>query len=147
MIYDPFDEIRRIHRELDRIFSEMFGRIGRIESPLMIREPAIDLIDEGDHFLLVVELPGVDKEDVELYVTRDSVTIKAEKKGGKERKGGNYYVRERVHSAYYRTITLPEPVIPEETKATFRNGVLEVTLKKERPKLEGEEKGYKVKIE
>ena len=147
MIYDPFDEIKRIHRELDRIFSEMFGRLGRVESPVMVREPAIDLIDEGDHFLLVVELPGVRKEDVELYVNRDSVTIKAERRGGEEKRGKSYYVRERVYSAFYRTITLPEPVIPEETKATFRNGVLEVTLKKEKPKLEGEEKGYRVEIE
>ena len=148
MIYDPFDEIRRIHRELDRMFSEMFGRLGRIETPVMVREPAIDLIDEGDHFLLVVELPGVNKEDVELYVNRDSVTIKAERKGREEKRGKNYYVRERVYSSYYRTITLPEPVIPEETTATFKNGVLEVRLKKEKPKLEGEEeKGYRVKIE
>ncbi|NPA86990.1 MAG: Hsp20/alpha crystallin family protein [Candidatus Diapherotrites archaeon] len=144
MFYDPFEELRRLHRELDRFFGQVFGRIG---SPVMIREPAIDLIDEGDHFLLVVELPGVKKEDVELYVNRDSVTIKAEKRGREEKKGGNYYVRERVYSAFYRTITLPEPVIPEETKARFNNGVLEVILKKERPRLEGEEKGYRVKIE
>ena len=145
MVYDPWEDIRRIHRELDRMISDLFGRFGRIE-PTMIREPVIDLIDEGDHFVLVAEIPGVSKEDIELYVNRDSVTIRAQKKGGGERRGGNYYVKERVFSTYYRTITLPEPVIPEETKATFRNGVLEVILKKERPKVEGES-GYKVKIE
>jgi HSP20 family protein len=146
MIYDPWEDLRRIHREIDRMISDMFGRLARVESTV-IREPAVDLIDEGDHFILVAELPGVNKEDVELYVNRDSVTIKAERKGGVEKKGKNYYVRERVYGTYYRTIPLPEPVIPEETKATFKNGVLEVTLKKEKPKLEGEEKGFKVKIE
>ena len=146
MFYDPWEDLRRLHREIDRMISEMLGRIGKIE-PALIREPMVDLIDEGDHFLLVVELPGVNKEDVELYVNRDSVIIKAERKGGKEKKGDRYYVRERVYSSFYRTIPLPEPVIPEETKATFKNGVLEVVLKKEKPKLEGEEKGYRVKIE
>ncbi len=143
-MYDPFEEMRRIHRELDRMFSSLFGRVGE---PQYIREPAIDLIDEGDHFLLVVELPGVNKEDVELYVNRDSVTIKATRKAREERKGKSYYLREIGVSSFYRTITLPEPVIPEETKASFRNGVLEVRLKKEKPKLEGEEQGFKVKIE
>ncbi len=141
MIYDPFEEIRRIHRELDRMFSEVFGRM-RTE---FVREPAIDLVDEGDHYVLVVELPGVNKEDVELYVNRDSVTIKASRKSGGEKKGANYYVRERAYSSFYRTIALPEPVVPEETRATFRNGILEVTLKKE--KASEEAKGYRVKIE
>ncbi len=146
MFYDPWDDLRRLHREIDRMISEMLGRMGRVE-PTLIREPVVDLVDEGDHFLLVVELPGVNKEDVELYVNRDSVTIRAERKGGIEKRGDRYYVRERVYSSFYRTIPLPEPVIPEETRATFKNGVLEVTLKKEKPKLEGEEKGYRVKIE
>ena len=148
MIFDPFEEIRRIFRELDRTFEELSARVPREE--LLIKEPAVDLIDEGDRFLLVVELPGMNREDIELYVTRDRVTIKAEKKEKRDekRKKGTFYVRERVYSSYYRVIQLPEPVIPEETKATFKNGVLEVELKKERPKLEGEEEqGYRVKIE
>ena len=146
MFYDPFEEIRRIHRELDRMLSEMFGRMGRAGASITIREPVVDLIDAGDHFVLVVELPGVEKEDVELYVNRDSVTIKAERRAETDRKGGSYFVRERSYSAFYRTIALPEPVVPEETRATFRNGVLEVTLKKERPE-KREERGYRVKIE
>jgi len=146
MVYDPWDEIKRIHQEIDRMVKDLLGRVGRVE-PMAVREPAVDLIDEGDSFLLVIELPGIKKEDIELYVDRDSVTIRAQRKGGVEKRGGNYYVRERVYSTFYRTIPLPEPVIPEETTATFKNGVLEVTLKKEKPKLEGKESGYKVKIE
>ena len=143
-MYDPFEEIRRLHRELDRFVSDVFGRLGTVES-INIREPPTDLIDEGDHFILVVELPGVSKEDIDLRVDRDSVTIRAERKHETERKGRNYYVKERGYSTFYRTIPLPEPVIPNETKATFKNGVLEVILKKEKPT--EKETGFRVKIE
>ncbi len=146
MIIDPFEEMRRIIREMDRMFGELTSRIPKEE--FLIKEPAVDLIDEGDKFILVVELPGIRKEDIELYVTRDKVTIKAEKKLRKEDiRKGTFYVRERAYSTFYRVIQLPEPVIPEETKATFNNGVLEVELKKERPRIEGEDEGFKVKIE
>ncbi len=143
MYFDPFEEIRRLHAYIDRMFSDML-RSPRVT--VSIREPLVDLLDEGDTFRLVVELPGMSKEDIDVWVTEDSVTIKAEKKGGREERNRNYFIRERTYASYYRTITLPEPVIPEETKARYNNGVLEIVLKKKAPQKK-EEKGHKVKVE
>jgi len=142
MYFDPFEEIRRLHAYIDKMFSDIM-RSPRVS--VSIREPLVDLVDEGDKFRLVVELPGISKEDIDVRVTEDSVTIRAEKKSGKEEKGQNYFIRERSYATYYRTVPLPEPVIPEETKARYNNGVLEIILKKARPK--EKEEGHRVKIE
>ncbi len=142
MYFDPFEEIRRLHAYIDRMFSDLM-RSPRVS--VSVREPLVDLLDEGDKFRLVVELPGMSKEDIDVRVTEDSVTIRAEKKGSREEKGKNYFIRERTYATYYRTIPLPEPVIPEETKARYNNGVLEIVLKKVRPGKS--EEGYKVNVE
>ncbi len=142
MYFDPWEEIRRLHSYIDRMFSDLM-RSPRVS--VSVREPLVDLLDEGDRFRLVVELPGMSKEDIDVRVTEDSVTIRAEKKGSREEKGKNYFIRERTYATYYRTIPLPEPVIPEETKARYNNGVLEIVLKKARPGKS--EEGYKVNVE
>ncbi len=138
MYWDPFEEIRRIQRELDRMFAGLSQM-----TAYRFREPLVDILDEGDKFRIVVDLPGLRKEDIDVIVQPESVTIKAERKIAEEKSGKNYYVRERAVTSFYRVITLPEPVIPEETKAKYNNGVLEIELKKAGK----EEKGYRVKVE
>ncbi len=143
MIYDPFEEIRRLHEYIDRMFGDMFTRV-REQDLMVTRAPLVDLVDEGDKFRIVAEIPGVDKEDLDVRVYEDSVVIRAEKKLGKEEKGKNYYVRERGYTAYYRTIALPEPVIPENAEASYRNGVLEIVLPKKSP--QRSEGGHRLEI-
>ncbi len=143
MIYDPFEEIRRLHEQIDRMFSDMFARTKDLDV-MLTRAPLIDLVDEGDKFRIVAEIPGVDKEDLDVRIFEDSVVIRAEKKLGKEDRGKNYYLRERGYTSYYRSITLPEPVIPEKAEATYKNGILEIVVPKKvaTPK----EGGHRVEI-
>jgi len=142
MIYDPFEEIRRLHEYIDRMFGDMFARSREMDI-MLARAPLIDLVDEGDRFRIVAEIPGVDKEDLDVRIFEDSVVIRAEKKLGKEEKGKNYYVRERGYTSYYRSIALPEPVVPEKAAASYRNGVLEIVVPKKAVKAEG---GHRVEI-
>ncbi|MDN5358812.1 MAG: hypothetical protein PWP76_655 [Candidatus Diapherotrites archaeon] len=144
MIYDPFEEIRRLHEYIDRMFSDMFTRMREPEISFT-RAPLVDVVDEGDKFRIVAEIPGVNKEDLDVRIMEDSVVIRAEKKMDKEDKGKNYYVRERGYTSYYRTIALPEPVVPEKAEATYKNGVLEIVVPKRAPK-EEEGKGFRVQI-
>lgn len=144
MVYDPFEEIRRLHEYIDRMFSDMFVR-SRVAEPVFARAPLIDLVDEGDKFRIVAEIPGIDKEDLDVRVTEDSVIIRAESRAGREERGKNYYVRERGYTSYYRTVSLPEPVIPEKAEATYKNGILEIVVPKRTPE-RGGEGGFKVKI-
>ncbi|MBK5190353.1 MAG: Hsp20/alpha crystallin family protein [Methanosarcinales archaeon] len=82
-------------------------------SPGGEREPLIDVIDQNDAYEVVAELPGVEKEDLRLHATDDSLEIKTE--------GG---------TKFFRVLTFETPVKPETAKATYKNGVLSVRLKK-----------------
>ncbi len=134
-MYDPWREIRRLQEEMDRLFSSLIRMEG-----VTFREPRVDIVEDEGNIVLTVELPGMSKEDVELYVNRDSVTIKATKRM-KERREGAFYTSV---SSFYKVIPLPEPVVPEETRATMKHGVLEIVLKKERTK---KPEGHRVEIE
>jgi HSP20 family protein len=110
---------------------EEFGNVtrGRRGRPLIKEEmePLVDVIERGDEIWVVADVPGVPKENVDVKVTEKTVTIKAQN----ERK-------------YYKVVELPAEVVPESAKASYKNGVLEVRLKK---KSGGEEKGFKVQVE
>lgn len=93
-----------------------------------IVEPLIDVIEHDDEVLIVAELPGVDKDKIKVKATENKVVIRAE--NGKK---------------YYKEISLPAEVDPKSAKASYRNGVLEVKLKKKQPSKE--EEGVEVKVE
>ncbi len=145
MIYDPFEEIRRLHEYIDRMFEDMMRVPVSYSNEMTFRAPPVDVVDEGDKIRVVAEIPGVDKDDLDVRVFEDSVVIRAERKNEKERKDKGYYLKERSYSSYYRTIALPAPVIPEEAEATYRNGVLELVLPKKVPQKQ-EEGGFRVNV-
>jgi len=92
-----------------------------------VREPLVDVIEEEDKIRVVAEIPGVEKSDINLYATENTLTIKVDTPKRK----------------YYKEISLPAKVDPKSSKSTYKNGVLEVDLKKV-----GEEpKGTPIKIE
>ncbi len=126
MIFDPFEEIRRIQERLNRLFED-FERVGprtvRIEMP-------VDVIDEGDQIRIVADLPGFNKEDIEVWVEDGDLVIKAERKEEKEERERNYIKRERRYGRIYRRIALPADVDVENVRASYNNGVLEVTIPK-----------------
>ncbi len=142
-MYDPFEEIRRLHEYIDRMFGELFARTPSYDVRSLT--PPVDVIDEGGVFRIVVEVPGVRKEDLDVRVTEDSVVIRAERKFDRKDERKNYYLRERSYSSYYRVIRLPEPVIPEKAEAEYRNGILEIVVPKRAPERSDTE-GFRVKI-
>lgn len=97
------------------------------------RQPAVDLIDDANEFVLAVELPGVKKEDIKLDIEENAVRIRAERKESKEQKGKGFLRRERSSAQYERYLGLPEQVSPEGARARFNNGILEVTIPKTSP--------------
>jgi HSP20 family protein len=147
MVYDPFEELRRLHEYIDRMFEDMFRSYSTpsFGTEVSFRAPPVDVIDEGDKIRVVAEIPGVRKEDLDVRVFEDSVVIRAERKESTEKKDKGYYLRERSYSTYYRTIALPAPVIPEKAEATYTNGVLELVLPKKVPE-KSEEGGFRVNV-
>lgn len=92
-------------------------------------EPLVDVIDEKDHVTVVTEIPGADKDKIDVRVKDNKLIIRAEGNGRK----------------YYREVRLPAGVKPDTAKAKYKNGVLEITIEKEQPKEEQE--GTRIKVE
>lgn len=124
MRWDPFGEILRMQRDMDRIFSR-FGLTegGTVQTTWM---PRINVRQTGDDLTVHVELAGVKPEDVDVEVTDGVLTIKGERKAEEEREGEGWLVRESAYGAFERSIVLPEGVDPASIKAELKDGILEV---------------------
>lgn len=99
-----------------------------------VEMPRVDLEDRGKDFSVSAELPGFKKEDVNIEVGEDYVTIQAKKTQADEETKKNYIRRERTSQTYFRRIQLPEKVAADTAKASLNNGVLEIILPKKEPK-------------
>ncbi len=111
---------------------EEFGNIRREGLKPKIaeeREPLVDIFENDNQIIIVAELPGVDKEKIDVKATEEKIVIRA----------SNDYRK------YYKEIELPKPVKPETARAQFKNGVLEIKVELKEPKKE--EKGVKIKVE
>ncbi|QLJ52447.1 MAG: Hsp20/alpha crystallin family protein [Candidatus Fermentimicrarchaeum limneticum] len=137
-LFGPFGEMRRLRRM-------MRGCQGmeRMDVPEDTREPLTDIMDEGEDLVALMELPGVNKDDIKVSTTADTLKVRVDKKEEKDESGEDYCYRERRYSGYYRTISLPSEVFPDKVKANYKNGILEVRMKK-KAKTEG---GNAVKVE
>ena len=93
-------------------------------------EPAIEMFEKEDKFVVKAELPGVREEDVDVSVTDDTLTIKGERKTENEVKEGNYYCCERSYGSFFRLIGLPSTVDAGKIKAHYEDGILEIDLPK-----------------
>jgi HSP20 family protein len=95
-----------------------------------VREATVDLVDEGNMFVVHAEMPGVTKDKIDVSLTKDGIEISAETEVEKEDKEKNYVVRERVYSHVYKQLSFPEEVIPEKAESTYKDGLLEVCIPK-----------------
>ena len=131
-------------RDFDEMMSEMENRFlgpsGRLLPPGGITDrmmPAlrgefrIDIRDHDDEIIVVADLPGAEKEDVSVsLVNPGMLEIRSERSTNKEEKEEGYYMRERMSGSMSRIVTLPHEVTDEGASATFKNGILEIRMKK-----------------
>jgi HSP20 family protein len=104
----------------------------------------VDLFEDKNDIVIKAELPGMEKENVEVKLTDHMLTIQGEKKKEEEVKEENYYRSERSYGSFVRTLELPADVHADKVKASFKNGILEVRLPKTE---EAKTKEIKVKVE
>jgi len=130
MRWEPFSELRRMREEMDRLM-ESFSR-PPMPTPWAMEgvTPAIDVFEKDNNVIVKAELPGLKKEDIEITATEDSISLKGEFKHEEEVKEEGFYRRERRLGKFYRTIPMPAAIKSDKVKATFRDGVLEVTAPK-----------------
>lgn len=145
--WSPLKELEEMRKDMDRLFEEFFSPITRrrrgwLKPEMGVIVPNIEMYDRKNEIVVKAELPGVSKEDIDLTITKDSLTLKGEAKREEEIKEEDYYACERSYGSFTRTIALPVEVNSEKAKASFKNGVLEIVL----PKKE-EAKPKEIKIE
>ena len=147
--FRPLAEIARWEREMDRMLANFLG--GRmplasedISQRLGIREPAIDVYEDGDDIVVKAEMPGVDLDDIEVTVTDNMLVLRGEKQKEEEADEGDYYRSERVYGAFVRSIPLPAEADAQKASASFNNGVLEIRLPKAE---EAKKRQVKVNVE
>jgi HSP20 family protein len=132
--FDPFEELRRMQERMNRLFEE-FERTSRVFAPgftstLGAFAVPVDVIDEGDQIRVIADLPGFNKEDIQVYFEDGSLVIKAERKEEKEEKGRDYIMQERRYGEVYRKVSVPVDVDMEKVSAKYNNGILEIVLPK-----------------
>ena len=128
--------ISRLRDEMDRLFQDFMRPLWAEREEAEIpgyRMPAVDLAETNDEYMLKAELPGVSKENLNVEVMPDMISIKAEISEERETGKGSFHRRERVYNSFRRVIPLPTEVKAEEAKANFKDGLLEIHLPKAQP--------------
>ncbi len=130
--WDPFREMSGLQERMNRLFSDIRSRspFGEEELAQGAWIPAVDIFETNDSIVLKAELPGVKKEEIGVEVKDNTLTLKGEKKFEKEVKEENYHRIERSYGSFQRAFTLPNTVQPENVRAKFKDGILEITLPK-----------------
>lgn len=127
--------IQVLHRDMNALFNELLSGVG--QSPWMFGEetfgdyvPCMDMHETETELVLSAELPGMTEKDVEVNVARDVLTISGEKKSEKEENVKGHYKLERSFGMFRRSVLLPADVVADSAKATFKDGLLTVSLQK-----------------
>ena len=125
--WESFSGLTTLRHEMDRLFERFLGREA---SPLGEVEPAIEVAETPAAVIVKAQVPGVSKENLQVNVTDNALTLKGEVQEDKTTEEKNYHRREFHYGAFARTITLPTTVQAEQATAQLKDGVLEVTIPK-----------------
>lgn len=125
---DPLEELRTMHREMDRLFERVLSGESRSTGEQGLWLPAVESFVKEGKLFIKAELPGVDAKDLDVTVTERELVIKGERKTERDEKKKDYAYREISYGSFERHLKLPEGAHTEDLKATFTNGVLEISL-------------------
>ena len=127
----PWTGLTAMKREMDRVFDRFWGGDAVGLPAFGTWSPTLDVAETADAVVVTAEIPGMDPENVHVSLQdRDILTLKGEKRQEKEEKNERYYHAERSYGAFARSVRLPVAVDGSQAIATFKNGVLTVTLPK-----------------
>jgi HSP20 family protein len=140
-IDDIFEDFRN---EMESMFrSWRFPVFAELEKE--IRLPVCDMVDKGDKYELQLEVPGIDKDKVDVKATKNSLEISAQQEEKIEEKKKKYVYNERSYRSFHRRIPIPDEILPSKIDAKMNNGILQIQLPKKIP-TKAEEETTKVEI-
>jgi len=128
--WDPFRDVGDFQSELNRVFDGFFGRSGTMPGGDRVWAPAVDMYETKDDLVVTAELPGVNEKEVQLSITGDVLSLKGERTPNQDTKQESFHRGERWYGRFERHLSLPVSVQADKVKATYRDGVLMITLPK-----------------
>jgi len=142
--------VRGLRQEVDRLFDEFFrgwpkpwtgGLLPQEEGAFA---PVVDLKETEKEFVLTAEVPGMQKDQLDVNIMEESVTIRGERQEEKETKEQSYYYKESSYGSFQRVVPLPARILADKAKAKLKDGVLTLNLPKAEP---SKSKAVKIKVE
>ena len=132
----PWREMPALYNRINGMFDDPFFSLDRLadQENLGMWNPAVDLYEKDDHFIIKAELPGINKDDIKVDLKDRVLTLSGERSFDNEVKEENYYRRERSYGKFQRAFTLPADVASEKIKAEFKDGVLQIEVPKPQDK-------------
>ena len=130
--WNPLGETPAMQNRINRMFSNPFWLADRTndDTDMGMWNPAVDLYETDDHFVIKAELPGVDKKNIAIDLKDRVLTLSGERSFDNEVKQENYYRRERSYGKFQRAFTLPADVDSDKIKAEFKDGLLRIEVPK-----------------
>ena len=122
------ERLTNMRAEMDRVFESTVGSFSGSSAPLSRWNPAVNVYQDKERFTVVVELPGFKKEEIEISLHEDTLTIAGERK--REESSEQEFLTERLYGKFQRSLTLPTAVDAEKVKASYKDGLLQVVLPK-----------------
>ncbi|MBN2378296.1 Hsp20/alpha crystallin family protein [candidate division WOR-3 bacterium] len=127
--YDPFWGVDSFRRDMDRLFDSFFGNWPG-EEYKGFWAPAVDVEETKDSIYVRVEIPGMKKEDIKIQAAGDTLVISGERRHSSEEKDRHFHRVERAYGKFQRALQLPVEVQSDKAKATYKDGILEVSFPK-----------------
>ena len=128
--WPTFGRLSDLRDEIDRLFESPLTTRARPSQLLSGWTPALDVYEEKDRFVVKAELPGMKKEEIEVSFQDGSLSIAGERQSETKHEDAEVYRAERFFGRFQRTVTLPASVATDQVKASYKDGVLTVTLPK-----------------
>ena len=125
-----FGRLTNLRDEIDRLFEAPLAELTRTSQLLSGWTPAIDLYEDKDNVFVKAELPGMNKEDIEVSFHNGTLSVSGERKSEKKHEDAEVYRAERFFGRFQRAVTLPTPVAADKVKAQYQDGILTITLPK-----------------
>lgn len=127
--WDPFRDIGSLHRELDNLFRGISGGdLTETGGRSMAMAPVVNAFTGDNVYHVQAELPGVDKDDLDISIEENLLVIRGERKETQEKKERDYFLKESRYGSFIRKMTLPEGVNTDKVHAKCEDGILEITM-------------------